>query len=210
MDSRSPSFLVSHRLSGPSTMAARNWLASAFLLALASASVTAFSPRNTSVWKTTMCFSKASDEKDFTVQTNNPLRLLVLRLGLTELRYTSPFNYGKYDGEFACAYCGQPLFDSTGKYDSGSGWPSFWRSLDESSIAYKREIDGRLECQCKKCSSHLGHVFLDGPLTTEVDATLLDESPSSDPRSRTGTYLPRFCVNGASLTFKGRGSSSES
>jgi peptide-methionine (R)-S-oxide reductase len=151
----------------------------------------------------TMCFSKADDDdQDFQVQTLNPLRLLVLRLGLTEPMATSPLNYGKYNGKFSCAYCGQELFDSSAKYDSGSGWPSFWRTSAEDSMKYKPELDGRLECQCKRCSSHLGHVFMDGPRPTEVPEELYQASPESDPRTKLSTYLPRFCVNGASLTYE--------
>jgi peptide methionine sulfoxide reductase MsrB len=117
----------------------------------------------------------------------------------------SPFNYGgssSYkDGVFRCAYCGHDLFDGTAKYDSGSGWPSFWRSRRDDSISYRMESDGRLECKCQRCDSHLGHVFLDGPKPNTVDATLLRESPESDPRGRSGLYLPRFCINGAALTY---------
>lgn len=139
------------------------------------------------------------------LQTWNPLRLLVLRLGFTEPAWTSPFNYGKKDGTFRCAYCGNTLFDSTAKYDSGSGWPSFWRSVADGSISYKREFDGRLECRCGKCTSHLGHVFLDGPLPSQVPAELLEASPSSDPKGRQENgYLPRFCINGASMRYDER------
>lgn len=107
--------------------------------------------------KTTMGSSSSndnekSDSRSFNVQTWNPLRLLVLKLGLTEPMGTSPLNYGKYDGVFTCAYCGEKLFDSSAKYDSGSGWPSFWRSAEEDSLDYKMEFGGRLECRCKKCS----------------------------------------------------------
>ena len=149
--------------------------------------------------------NKNDSSKDFEVQTRNPLRWLVLRLGLTEPAMTSPFNYGKYDGIFRCAYCGQELFDSNAKYDSGSGWPSFWRSAKENAISYKREMDGRLECKCQRCSSHLGHVFLDGPAAKTVPSDVLDESPSSDPRGRSEfAPLPRFCINGAAMTFEAR------
>ena len=146
----------------------------------------------------------AEDESSYEMQTKNPLRLLVLRLGLTEPAATSPLNYGKYDGKFSCAYCGQVLFDSTAKYDSGSGWPSFWRTDDDKAVKYKLEFDGRLECQCGRCSSHLGHVFLDGPRPENVPQELLQASPPSDPRGRTNAYLPRFCVNGASLRYTER------
>lgn len=166
----------------------------------------------------TMCFSNTPKEQteqtaattessstDFKVQTWNPFRLAVLRLGLTEFPATSPFNYGKYDGEFTCAYCGNLLFDSNAKYESGSGWPSFWRTAaGSSSVQYKRELDGRLECQCAKCSSHLGHVFLDGPTPSSVDPGLLAASPESDPRGQTNRYLPRFCMNGAAMKFRDR------
>ncbi|KAG7337378.1 methionine-R-sulfoxide reductase [Nitzschia inconspicua] len=148
------------------------------------------------------------NEPSFEVNTWNPLRLLVLRLGFTEPAWTSPLNYGKKDGTFRCSYCGKDLFDSNAKYESGSGWPSFWRSIEEGSISYKREFDGRLECRCGRCSSHLGHVFLDGPLPSQVPLELLEASPPSDPRGgQPRGYLPRFCINGASLRYDERGAS---
>ena len=144
--------------------------------------------------------SSSSSEEGFEVKTRNPLRLAVLRLGLTEPAWTSPLNYGKKDGIFKCAYCGNTLFDSDSKYDSGSGWPSFWRSKDDGSIDYKMEFDGRLECRCGTCKSHLGHVFLDGPRPDDVSQELLQESPEKDPRSRRADgRLPRFCVNGKDI-----------
>lgn len=145
--------------------------------------------------------SKTEEVKRLTM---NPLRLAILRLGVTEPRFISPFNYGKYDGEFTCAYCGNMLFHSNSKYDSKSGWPSFWRSAKGTSIDYKMEFDGRLECRCHKCESHLGHVFLDGPTPSSVEQKLLADSPESDPRGRTGRYLPRFCINGAAMTYRDR------
>lgn len=96
-------------------------------------------------------------DKKFVTFTRNPFRWAVLRLGVTELRGTSPYNYGSphnrhyEDGTFACGYCGNPLFDGTAKYESGSGWPSFWRSARDGAVQYQRELDGRLECQCGKC-----------------------------------------------------------
>lgn len=107
---------------------------------------------NTRKWFSKKEFDGGDDDDSFTPQTRNPLRLLVLRLGLTEPRATSSFNYGKYDGKFTCGYCDETLFDSNSKYDSGSGWPSFWRTDTEGAVQYKMEMDGRLECQCGRCS----------------------------------------------------------
>lgn len=160
-----------------------------------------------------MCFTKKDDgdqtptensNDNLQQKTWNPLRLAVLRLGLTEPAMTSPLNYGKYDGKFNCAYCGQLLFDSTSKFDSGTGWPSFWRTASSDSIQYKREFNGSLECQCKKCSSHLGHVFLDGPKPNTVAPNVLADSPTDDPRRSDNRYLPRYCMNGAALVYTAR------
>jgi len=159
----------------------------------------------TSQKTTNVVMRSSSDNGDtkesYDVKTRNPLRLLVLRLGLTEPAWTSPLNYQKKEGTFNCAYCGQKLFDSASKYDSGSGWPSFWRTINDGALSYKMEFDGRLECRCGRCSSHLGHVFLDGPRETDVPQDLLAASPASDPRGKSQNgRLPRFCINGASLT----------
>jgi peptide-methionine (R)-S-oxide reductase len=137
-------------------------------------------------------------------QTMNPLRLLVLKLGFTEPAWTSPWNYQKTrEGKFVCAYCGNELFDSSSKYESGSGWPSFWRSIDEGAIRLVREYDGRVECSCSRCKSHLGHVFLDGPRKETVNPDLLSTIPASDPKGGTeNSRLPRFCINGASIMFR--------
>lgn len=139
------------------------------------------------------------------MKTWNPLRLLVLKVGMTEPMYSSPLNREKRLGVYACACCGHELFDSNSKYDSGSGWPSFWRSQGETSIRYQREFDGRLEIQCQNCQSHLGHVFPDGPRKDDADAvdpSLVATMPASEPK--TDLRLPRFCVNGASLKFQPR------
>ena len=138
------------------------------------------------------------------MKTWNPLRLLVLKAGFTEPMYTSPLNSEKRDGSYSCAFCGNILFDSSSKYDSRSGWPSFWRSEREGAIIYKREFDGRLECQCGKCQSHLGHVFPDGPKPSDLydKESLVTSMPESDPKAV--QRLPRFCVNGASLRFQAR------
>ena len=139
------------------------------------------------------------------IGTFNPLRLAVLKLGLTELKYTSPLNYENRVGEYDCANCGTTLFDSNGKYDSGSGWPSFWKTSNEDRVDYSREWDGRTEVRCKNCACHLGHAFPDGPARKDISDQLLDTIPAddlktSDPKN-VYTRLPRYCVNGASLKF---------
>jgi hypothetical protein len=127
-----------------------------FLATALRASAFSLSPSFASQRRTTTAITTAKSNNDpdsesatsvVTMQTWNPFRLAVLRLGLTEPMNTSPFNYGRYNGTFHCAYCGHALFDSNAKYDSGSGWPSFWRSLQEGAISYRRDLD-RMECQC--------------------------------------------------------------
>mmetsp|Transcript_25754 Transcript_25754/g.39490 ORF Transcript_25754/g.39490 Transcript_25754/m.39490 type:complete len:213 (+) Transcript_25754:3-641(+) len=157
--------------------------------------------------ETTSSTATATAKGEFEVQTRNPLRLAVLKLGMTEPAWTSPLNYEKKEGFYNCAYCGQTLFDSESKYDSGSGWPSFWKSAADGRVALKREWDGRLECSCSKCDGHLGHVFPDGPKRKEISSKTLATIPDSDPKLQTtnleNARLPRFCVNGASLRFVG-------
>jgi peptide-methionine (R)-S-oxide reductase len=105
----------------------------------------------------------------------------VLRHEGTERAFTSPLNDEHRPGVFVCAGCGQPLFTSEMKYDSGSGWPSFFTAIPgslETSTDYKLLMP-RTEYHCTRCGGHHGHVFEDGPLPT-------------------GT---RFCNNGVSLKF---------
>jgi peptide-methionine (R)-S-oxide reductase len=111
-----------------------------------------------------------------------PEQYRVLREHGTEPRGASPLNKEKRDGTFACAGCGRPLFSSAAKYESGTGWPSFWTPLPE---AIGTTIDRsygmtRTEVHCAGCGGHLGHLFPDGP------------QPTGD----------RYCMNGAALTFQ--------
>lgn len=106
----------------------------------------------------------------------------VLRKHGTERPGTSPLNQEKRSGIYVCAGCGQALFESATKYESGSGWPSFWAPL-EGAVATTVDrsfLMTRTEVHCARCEGHLGHVFPDGPQPTGV----------------------RFCMNGAALSFE--------
>lgn len=98
-----------------------------------------------------------------------------------------PFSGKYYDhharGTYVCVCCGEPLFDSETKYESGSGWPSFYAPVDEDNVATRRDTSHgmeRTEIVCGNCGAHLGHVFPDGPEPTGL----------------------RYCVNSASLDFE--------
>ena len=110
-----------------------------------------------------------------------PEQYQVLRQHGTERPGASPLNHEKRDGVFACAGCGEPLFDSATKYESGSGWPSFYAAKDGSVATQNDTSMGmhRDEALCAKCGGHLGHVFPDGPRPTGL----------------------RYCMNGAALKF---------
>jgi peptide-methionine (R)-S-oxide reductase len=98
-----------------------------------------------------------------------PQRFAILFEEATERAGTSPLNGEKRAGTFICAACHLPLFESAGKYDSGTGWPSFFQPLDPSRIATKRDFKmllPRTEYHCARCGGHQGHVFTDGPAPT--------------------------------------------
>jgi peptide-methionine (R)-S-oxide reductase len=111
-----------------------------------------------------------------------PARYHILREAGTERAYTSPLLEEHRKGTFLCAGCALPLFSSSAKYESGTGWPSFKRALPRA-VAYRRDNSlglSRTEEHCRRCGGHLGHVFDDGP----------------PPLGK------RHCINGLSLSFK--------
>ncbi len=113
-----------------------------------------------------------------------PMQFHVTQEKGTERAFSGVYWDTKRDGTYHCVVCDAALFDSETKYDSGSGWPSFWQPTDEKTIRYEEEfnpfIGTRIEIMCSKCGAHLGHVFEDGP----------------KPTGR------RYCVNSASLNLQ--------
>ncbi len=107
----------------------------------------------------------------------------ILREKGTERPFQNKYFYTKEKGTYVCAGCGQPLFESENKYDSGTGWPSFYKPTSDSCLKTEEDLSlggARTEIQCKKCGGHLGHVFDDGP----------------EPTGK------RYCINSASLDLK--------
>ncbi len=112
----------------------------------------------------------------------SPEQYRILRECGTEPAGSSPLNYEKRKGKFLCAGCGQPLYDSDTKYESGSGWPSFYKAKDGAVMIRSDKSHGmvREEVLCANCGGHLGHVFPDGPRPTGL----------------------RYCMNGGALKFE--------
>ena len=120
----------------------------------------------------------------------SPEQYRVLRGHGTERAGTSPLDREKRPGTFLCAACGEALFDAATKFDSGTGWPSFWAPLPEG-VATQEDRSlfmARTEVHCARCGGHLGHVFPDGPPPTGQ----------------------RFCMNGAAMAFEPKGGQPES
>ncbi len=112
-----------------------------------------------------------------------PEQFHVLRGHGTERPGSSPLNAEKRPGTFLCAGCGQALFDAGAKYESGTGWPSFWAPIGEGAVGTQTDRSlfmTRTEVHCARCGGHLGHVFPDGPKPTGQ----------------------RYCMNGAAMRFE--------
>ena len=115
-----------------------------------------------------------------------PEQYRVMREHGTERAFSHPLNVEKRDGVYHCGACGQALFSADTKYDSGSGWPSFYAPINDTAVETTTDRSlfmVRTEVHCSNCGAHLGHVFPDGP------------EPTGD----------RYCMNGTALDFEPRG-----
>ena len=134
--------------------------------------------------------ARKTDDKTFEVTKTDaewraqltPEQYRVLREHGTERAGTSPLDKQYAKGTFTCAGCGLPLFASETKFDSRTGWPSFWKPMDDAvgTTSDRSFFMVRTEVHCRRCGGHLGHVFDDGPEPTGL----------------------RYCMNGAALSFK--------
>jgi peptide-methionine (R)-S-oxide reductase len=130
------------------------------------------------------------NEKDFEItktddewqETLSPKQYQVLRCHGTETRGSSPLDKEKRQGTFICAGCGQSLFKSDTKFESGTGWPSFYQPMEDAVATHtdRSHMMVRTEVHCSRCGGHLGHVFDDGPNPTGL----------------------RYCMNGVAMKFE--------
>jgi len=113
----------------------------------------------------------------------SPEEFAVTRCSATERPFSHPYNFEKRNGVYHCLCCGEPLFTSDAKYESGSGWPSFYKPVSEGALAEHIDMSHgmvRTEVACANCGAHLGHVFPDGPQPTGL----------------------RYCMNGTALKLE--------
>lgn len=153
-----------------------------FLLATSAVGLTAWLGSSWSVSSAAESFTVTHTDDEWR-KLLKPDQYAVLRQSATERPFTSPLLNEHRPGLFACAGCDMDLFSSETKFESGTGWPSFWAPLYDDSVGTKQDTSfgmTRMEVHCNRCAGHLGHVFNDGPKVTGL----------------------RYCVNGVAMTFK--------